>query len=68
MAAQGKIEGKIEGELEAARRAIFAVLKARGLEVSEPQRDQILAARDLALLDRWLVQAATASTTAKALG
>ena len=66
--AQGKIEGKIEGELEAARRAIFAVLKARGLEVSEPQRDQILAARDLALLDRWLVQAATASTTAKALG
>jgi len=65
---EGKIEGKTEGEIEAARRALFAVLKARGLEVSEQQRDQILAARDLALLERWLVQAAIASTTTKALG
>jgi Uma2 family endonuclease len=56
---QGEIKGKVE--------ALFAVLKARGLEVSEQQRSQILAARDLAVLERWLVQAVTAATTERAL-
>jgi Putative restriction endonuclease len=40
-------------------RSVFQVLEARGLEVSEAQRQEILGCRDLDRLDRWLRRAAT---------
>ncbi len=49
---------KAEGKAE----AILAVLKARGLAVSEGVRMRVLACRDLSILDRWLVRAATAAS------
>ncbi len=42
--------------------AILAVMKARGLAVSEGVRTRVLACRDLGILDRWLVRAATAAS------
>jgi hypothetical protein len=52
---------------EGRRDALFAVLDARGLAVSKEERARILAARALDELDRWIVQAATAESTAEAL-
>lgn len=70
-AAQGKIEGKLEGsregEIKGRRDALLAVLAARGLAVSEDHRARILQADDVRVLDRWLVQAATAASTEAAL-
>lgn len=40
--------------------AIIAVLRARGIEMRERDRARVLACRDLAVLQRWLVIAATA--------
>jgi len=49
----GRAEGKADD--------ILRVLVARGLSISEAGRARILGTTDLALLDRWLVQAVTAS-------
>ncbi|MHB8419805.1 MAG: hypothetical protein ACYDCL_17150 [Myxococcales bacterium] len=62
--AKGKAEGKVEGKAD----ALLAVLTARKLAVSEEQRQMILVCHDLALLDRWIARAVTASTTEEALG
>lgn len=43
---------------------VLAVLEARGLVVSEAQRAQVLAERDLATLEGWLRKAATATRAA----
>ncbi len=53
---RGKVESKAE--------AIVAVLKARGFAISERIHSQISGCQDLAVLDRWLVQAATALSEA----
>ena len=66
--AEAGAQGEIKGQIEGRRDALLAVLKARGLAVSEEDRAQIGAAGDLGLLDRWIVQAATAETTVAALG
>ncbi len=50
--AEGKAEGKAEG--------ILTMLRARGLPVSESVRTRVLSCKDLSMLDRWLVRAATA--------
>ncbi len=57
-----KAEGKAEGRAETKAEAILAVLKARGLAVSEGVRVRVLACRDLGVLDRWLVRAATSAS------
>jgi hypothetical protein len=44
------------------RRAVLIVLDARGVQVPEAVREQILACTDLAQLDVWLRRAVTAST------
>ena len=65
LAAQGNPEIR---KLEAAARAegeaesILKLLKARGIALSEAQRQVILSCRDLARLDRWLVRATLASS------
>jgi Uma2 family endonuclease len=64
---EGKIEGEIEGRLTGQRDALLAVLNARGLAVSEEERAAITGAEDVAVIERWIVQAATANSVAEAL-
>jgi len=47
--------------------ALLAVLAARGVVVNETVRGKLLACKDLGLLDRLLVQAATAASPADVL-
>lgn len=60
--ALGKAEGKAEGETAARAQDIILVLEARGLPLSEQQRERILSSRDGKQLQDWLVRAATADT------
>jgi hypothetical protein len=46
---------------------LLAVLSARGLAVSSEQKERVLHCQDGALLDRWLLQALSASSTAEVL-
>jgi SHS2 domain-containing protein len=55
----GQLE--IRGERRAAARALFKVLGARGVEVSESVRERIEGCTDPELLDQWLGRAITAS-------
>jgi len=55
---QGEHKGKIEAKIE----AILAFLAARGVAVSDDLRARIEACRDAAVLDRWIVRAATAAS------
>ena len=64
---RGKAEGEAEGEARGRASSLLAVLAARGLRVSDKQRAQIIGCTDIAQLDRWIVGAATARTTAEAL-
>jgi hypothetical protein len=43
--------------------AVLAVLEARGLAISDAQRERIAATTDLETLDRWVRRAATVSST-----
>jgi hypothetical protein len=65
--AEGSAQGKIEGKIENGRDAVLAVLKARGLSVSEEERARILASDDPDELARWLMRAATAASTKAAI-
>ena len=56
---RGKKEGKQEGEAE----AILLVLTARGLDVSEAERDRIIGCTNLKQLKAWVTCAATAEKT-----
>jgi hypothetical protein len=53
---QGKAHGKAQGRAV----DVIAVLEARGLAITEAQRQRILATTDMETLDRWLRCAATA--------
>jgi predicted transposase/invertase (TIGR01784 family) len=55
-------EGKLEGKLEGKASAVFTVLAARGIAVSEDVRARIEACDDAATLDRWIARAATAAS------
>ena len=56
-------EAQARGEAE----AVLKVLEARGAAVSEAQRQEILACRDLDRLDRWLRRAALAASAEEVL-
>jgi hypothetical protein len=43
--------------------AVIAVLEARGLAVSDAQRERILETTELETLDRWIRRAATVTST-----
>ena len=66
--AEGIVEGKREGVVETKRDAIFTILEARAIAISEAERATIAACADPALLDAWLVKAATATTATDVLG
>jgi len=57
--AKGRAEGQAEGRAEGQAKALLRVLAARGLEVTESQRDQIQQCTDFDALDRWLDRAVT---------
>ena len=59
---EGEAKGESKGRVEGKSEALLAVLTARGVEVPEVVKQKILACRDLATLDRLLVQAATATS------
>jgi hypothetical protein len=64
---KGKIEaaraaGTEAGTLRSKAEDVLTVLTARGLAVSDEQRARVLASRDLQMLERWLIRAATRSS------
>ncbi len=59
-----KADLRREGEARGKAKALLSILVARGIVVNDVVREKILACQDLAMLDRWLVQAATATSAA----
>jgi hypothetical protein len=59
--AEGKAEGQAEGKAEGEARAVLAFLDARGIEVPDPVREDILGCTDLDQLDTWIRRAVTAN-------
>ncbi len=51
----GEARGRVEGEAH----AVLAVLEARGIPVTEQQRQQILECQDLERLNSWVRKAVT---------
>lgn len=65
--AQGLTEGRTEGRAEEAARNLLAVLRVRGIAVSDEIRERILAQKDPERLERWLERAVVASSVAAVL-
>ena len=65
--AEGRAEGLAEGQTKEAALAVLTVLQARGLVVSEPARERILAQKDPERLRRWLEKAVVATSVAAVL-
>jgi hypothetical protein len=63
--AQVRTEEREEGQREALQSGLLAVLTTRGFVVTEDVRARVAAATDLAVLQRWLVQAAVATGLAE---
>ena len=58
----GKAEGRAEGEAKGTAEAILKVLEARGIAVSQAQREEISRCSDLARLSRWVARASLATS------
>jgi len=56
--------GKKEGETD----AILLILEARGVEVTDAERDRITGCSDLKQLKKWITRAATAEKTGDLFG
>lgn len=59
---EGRAEGRVEGRAEAGARNLLGVLRVRGIFVSDPARERILAETQLETLDRWLERAVLATS------
>ena len=57
--AEGRVEGEAKGRVEGEAQAVLAVLEARGIPVTEQQRQQILECQDLEQLNSWVRRAVT---------
>ncbi|KYF53426.1 hypothetical protein BE04_32555, partial [Sorangium cellulosum] len=66
--AKGRAEGEAKGRAEGRQDALLTLLRARGLSPSQDDEARIRACADAAKLDRWIAQAATATTVREALG
>jgi hypothetical protein len=62
---QGIAEGEARGEARGEAKAVLRLIAARGLVLSQEQRDQVMSCTDAAQLDRWLDRAVTAGTAAE---
>ncbi|WP_437612267.1 hypothetical protein WMF20_08525 [Sorangium sp. So ce834] len=65
--AKGRAEGEAKGRAEGRQDALLTLLRARGLSPSQDDEARIRACADAAKLDRWIAQAATATTVREAL-
>lgn len=61
---KGKAAGRDEGRTEGRATSLLMLLEHRGLPVSTPLRDQVMACTDLAVLDRWFRRAALGESLA----
>jgi hypothetical protein len=59
---EGEAQGEAKGQLKAKADALLQVLAARELSASETERARVFACTDLAILDRWIRRAATATS------
>jgi hypothetical protein len=59
---ESQIQSFNRGRATSTSAAVLAVLDARGLAVSDAQREHITATTDLLTLDRWVRRAATAAS------
>src|SRR3954463_11794737 len=59
---EGEAKGRVEGEAKGLAKSILTVLSVRGIAVSEAARTRILKEIDLERLQRWLVNAAVATS------
>ena len=59
--------GRAEGEAAARARDVLTVLRARGIVVSDADRERILAEKDPACLERWLERAVHAASIVEVL-
>ncbi|WP_437591563.1 hypothetical protein [Sorangium sp. So ce1000] len=66
--AEGEAKGRTEGRAEGRQDALLTLLRARGLTPSQDDEARIRACSDAVKLDRWIAQAATATTVREALG
>ena len=57
-----KAEGEAKGRTEGEAKGVLTVLRARGLTVDDATRERVLACRDLPTLERWHVNAVTATS------
>jgi predicted transposase YdaD len=64
---EGRTEGRAEGEAAANARAVLTVLRARGIVVSDADRERILAEKAPACLERWLERAVHAASLAEVI-
>ena len=62
LAKKHRAEGRAEGEARGEARGVLKVLAARGIKVSDGQKERILACTDLAVLDRWIERAVTVTS------
>ena len=65
--AKAREEGRTEGEAAARVRDVLAVLRVRGIAVSDAARERILAERDPARLERWHERAILAASVAEVI-
>jgi hypothetical protein len=59
---KGKAEGKTEGKTEGKAESVLDILEARGIAVSDEQRQQISSCKDLGQLKRWVIRASTVAS------
>lgn len=64
---QGRIEGRVEGLVEGREETLLAVIAARGLKVSDEQRDQISRCQDQATFDKWITRVVSCNSVAELL-
>ena len=66
--AEGKVEGKAEGRVEGKAEALFDILDARGLALTDAQRERITTCNDLPTLNAWIKRAITVAITDEVFG
>jgi predicted transposase YdaD len=60
--AKGRAEGRVEGSAAAKVEAVLTILQARGIALTEEQKERINGYQDQAQLETWIARAATAES------
>ncbi len=63
--AEGEARGKAEGKAEGKVGALLSILDVRGIELSQEERDRVLACSDVDVLDAWIKRAVNAKDAAE---